>query len=133
MCLGFNISVRQHTKRVQGVQEQHYFPCIHCLSICPSGCLRLNHLVEFNNLATSHPLMVRVCESSIFFSVRPSICASASAHLSITPLDGINQTCYITSPHGKGMQEQHYFSVKSVLPCICGPSVCLSCYLLLNH
>ena len=37
----------------------------------------------------------------------------------------IYQTCYITSPHGKGVREQHYFSVR--------PSICPSRYLLLNH
>ena len=26
-----------------------------------------------------------------------------------------NQTCYITSPNGKGVQEQHYFSVRPVV------------------
>ena len=40
------------------------------------------------------------------------------------------QTCYITSPHGKGVQEQHYFSV---CPSIRHPSIYSSCYLLLNH
>ena len=34
-----------------------------------------------------------------------------------------NQTCYISSPHGKGLQ--HYLSVH--------PSICSPCYLLLNY
>ena len=37
-----------------------------------------------------------------------------------------NQTCYIISPHGEGVQEQHDF------PCVCCPSICQSRYLLLN-
>ena len=32
----------------------------------------------------------------------------------------------MTSPHGKGVQEQHYFPIQH-------PSICLSLYLLLNH
>ena len=38
-----------------------------------------------------------------------------------------NQTCYITSPHGKGVHEQHVF------PCVRRPSICPSRNLLLNH
>ena len=41
------------------------------------------------------------------------------------------QTCYITSPHGKGVQEQHFFLCVHL--CIRRPSICLSHYLLLNH
>ena len=61
-----------------------------------------------------------------FFSAcvsRPSICQSR--YLLLNHWADFNQTCYITYPHGKGVQEQHYFSV-------C-PFICPSRYLLLNH
>ena len=71
-----------------------------------------------------------------YFSVHPSARASLSVHLSVTlspakPQGGIFQTCYITSPHGKCVQEQQYF------PCVCAyvlplcvrASVCSSRYL----
>ena len=49
-------------------------------------------------------------------SVTPSVCPPAhpSACLSICLLNywaEFNQTCYMTSPHGKGVLEQNYFSV----------------------
>ena len=54
--------------------------------------------------------------------MRPS-----STHVSATLYHWaeFNQTCYITSPHGKGVREQHYFSVH--------PSICPSRYLLVNY
>ena len=162
-------------------------------SVCPS-CYLLNHWRNSTKLATSIPLMVRVWRSSILFlCVHPSV-RQSSVHLSVTlspsKLQGriqpnllhhfpswlgcaramlffhvsispcaraafffcvsvhrcvrrpsiclscylllnywaeFNQTCYITSPHSKGVQEQHFFL------CIHCPSICPSCYLLLNH
>ena len=57
--------------------------------------------------------MVRVYKSSIIFLCvrRPSICLSH--YLLLNHWAEFNQTCYITSPHGKGVQEQYYFSVRS--------------------
>ena len=59
--------------------------------------------------------------------VPTSICLSR--YLFLILWAEFNQTCYMTSPHGKGVREQHYFSV-----CL---SVCSSIYslryLLLNH
>ena len=50
-----------------------------------------------------HLVHVRACESNIIFpSVRPS-CYLLLNHR--------NQTCYLTSPSGKGVRKQHYFSV----------------------
>ena len=66
---------------------------------------------------------VPIRESVRPFVHRPSICLSC--YLLLNHWVEFNQTCYITSPHGKGVQEQHYFSV-------C-PSICPSCYLLFNH
>ena len=73
--------------------------------------------------------MVRVCKSNIIFPCirRPSICLSC--YLILNHWVEFNQTCYITSPHGKGMLEQHYFSM---CPCVRHPPICLSRYLL-NH
>ena len=66
-------------------------------------------------LTTSLSLMVRVCESNIFFHVSiilPSLCHAPSLHtLPINHWAEFYQTCFITSPHGKCMREQHYFSV----------------------
>ena len=41
---------------------------------------------------------------------RPPICPSR--YLLLNHLAEFYQTCYITSPHGKGVREQHYFSVR---------------------
>ena len=70
--------------------------------------------------------MVGVCESNIIFPCvrRRAICLSR--YLLINYSAEVNQTCYITSPHGNGVQEQHFFLC---IPC---PSICLSCYLLLQ-
>ena len=58
-------------------------------------------------------------------SIRPS------RNLLLNHRAEFNQTCYMTSPHGKGVQEQHY--VSSIRPSVQRPSICLSCYLFLNH
>ena len=65
--------------------------------------------------------------------MRPSsICLSR--YLLLNHWAEFNQICYITSPHGTGMREQHYFSVSSSLrPCVCRLSICPSYYLLLNQ
>ena len=56
--------------------------------------------------------MVRVCGSHIIFPClrRPSICPSR--YLLLNNWEEFNQTSYITSPHGKDVREQHYFSVR---------------------
>ena len=71
--------------------------------------------------------MVRVSESNIIFPciLCPSICPSC--YLLLNHRVEFNQTCYITSPHGKGVREQHFFL------CVCRLSICQSRYLLLNH
>ena len=48
----------------------------------------------------------------------PSICLSS--YLLLNHWAELNQTCYITSPHGKGVQEEHYFSVyrSGIPPCV---------------
>ena len=75
-------------------------------------------------LATSLPFMVRVCESNISYPCvrRPVICPSS--YLLLNHLAEFN--FYMTSRHGKGVREQHYFSVRP-------SSICLSRYLLLNY
>ena len=56
---------------------------------------------------------------------RLSICLSQ--YLLLNHWAEFNQTCYITSPHGKGVWEQHFF-----FP-ICLSGICPSYNLLLNH
>ena len=70
-----------------------------------------------------------MCKRNIFFQciLRPSICPSC--YLLLNHWMEFHQTCYITSPHGKGVQEQHYFLHSSIW-CL---SICPSCYLLLNQ
>ena len=93
------------------------FLCIH-LSVCPS----VRHIISFKTtrrnstkLATSLALRARVCKSNIIFLcvcpsiIRPSICPSC--YLLLNPLAEFNRTCYISSPHCKGVREQHYFFV----------------------
>ena len=87
-------------------------PCICRPSICLSHYYLLNHWADYSTkLATSFPLMVRVCESNIFFPCirRPSICPLR--YLFLNHWAEFNQTCYVTSSHVKGVLEQHYFSV----------------------
>ena len=59
--------------------------------------------------------MVRMCKSNVSFScVRPSVCRSSicpSSYLLLNHSAEFNQICYITSPHSKGVKEQHCFSV----------------------
>ena len=59
-----------------------------------------------------HLLMVMVCESNIFFPCvrRQSICLSR--YLLLNHWTEFNQTCLINIPHGKGVREQHYCSVR---------------------
>ena len=60
--------------------------------------------------------MVRICESNIILSMRPSS-ISLSRYLLLNHWAEFNQTCYITSPHGKGVREQHNFFLRpSVRP-----------------
>ena len=101
-------------------------------------------------IATSRPLMVRVCESNIIFPCvracihRPTVCLSCFLLLNLWA--EFNLSCYITSVHGKGVRQQHYFSVRpaglatatlffcaSISPCIHRPPICSSHHLLLNH
>ena len=77
--------------------------------------------------------MVRVCKSNIVFqfvclvpvSMCPSICLSC--YLLLNNWGEFNQTCYITSPNGKGVREQLFF------PCLRRSSIRRSRYLLLMH
>ena len=92
-------------------------------SVCPSRYFLLNYGRNSTKLATSLPHMVRVCNSNIIFLCvrpfvrRPSICFSR--YLLLNHWMEFNQTCYITSFHGKSN--------------IVFPSVRPSIYLLLNH
>ena len=56
--------------------------------------------------------MVRLCESNIIFCLsvcHPSICPSC--YLLLNHWAEFNQTCYMTSPYGKGVGEQVCLSV----------------------
>ena len=75
----------------------------------------------------------KVYESNIIFlcvrlSMRPSICLS---YYLLNHRAEFNQTCCITSLHGKVLREQRYFPC--VRPCVRRPSICSSRYLLLNY
>ena len=59
--------------------------------------------------------------------VCPSVCPSR--YLLLNHLAEFRKTCYITSPYGKGMQEQHFFFCASVRPYVRRPSICSSRYL----
>ena len=75
--------------------------------------------------------MVRVCKSNII-SVRPaSVHLSPSHYLPLNHWAEFNQTCYMTSPHDKGVREQYYFSVRRLS--VWRQSICPSRYLLPNQ
>ena len=61
--------------------------------------------------STSLLLLIRVCESNIIFLFvhLPSNCLSH--YLLLNHWAEFNQSCLITSPHDKGVREQHYFSL----------------------
>ena len=97
---------------VRMCEKNIIFLCVHQsvrpssahLSVTPSPPTSLGG-IQPN--ATSLPLMARVCESNIFACVRrPFVCPSC--YLLLNHQVEFNQTCYITSPHGKGVREQHY-------------------------
>ena len=105
----------------KGVREQHNLSVRP--SVRPSVRLSSLHLsVKLSpskqlggiqpKLATLHPAMVRVYESNIIFPCvrRPTICPSH--YLLLNHWAELNQTCFITSSHGKDVREQHYFSVR---------------------
>ena len=79
----------------------------------PSGGNQTNLLHHF-------PSQVR--ETNIIFQSgrRPSICPPCYPLLKHWA--DFSQTCYITSPHDKGVQKQHFF------PCANRPSICASRY-----
>ena len=55
--------------------------------------------------------------------IRPSV--RPSRYLLLNHWAEFYQTCYTTSPNGKGVQEQHYFSVRSsVYASVVRPFVC---------
>ena len=90
-----------------------------------------------------------ICNTSIRPPDCPSIhqSVSQSVHSSVCPSHNLllnhwaefYQICYITPPHGKGVQEQHYFFWASICASVVRPfqsvhsSVCPSHYLLLNY
>ena len=69
----------------------------------------------------------KVVREQHYFSVRPSVHPSIcpSRYLLLNHWVEFNQTCYITSPYGEHVRQQHYFSVQH-------PSICPSRYLLLK-
>ena len=127
--LSVHLSVTLSPKPLGGIQPNflHHFPSqLECaratlffhvlihLSIHPSVRLSSIYLsvmlspLNSTKLATSLPLMVRVCKSNIFFC---AFVVRSSRYLLLNHWAEFSQTCYITFPHGKGVQEQHYFSV----------------------
>ena len=71
-------------------------------------CWKLHTLVC---LIFKHSGTLRVRGQSIYLSIRPSKRPSVhlSRYLLLNHWAEFYQTCYITSSHGKGVQEQHYF------------------------
>ena len=99
------------------------------LSVCLSCYLLLNLWQNSTKLERSLLLMVRVCESNIIFSLSIPLCvyhaSVCPSHYLLNHWAEFNQTCYITSPHGKDVRKQHYFSVPlSVHGFLICPSVC---------
>ena len=97
-------------------------PTVH-LSVRPSCCLLLNHLVEFNQtcyMTSPHGMGGRLPH---YFPVHPS---GPSCCLLLNHWVEFNQICYMTFSHGKGLREQYYFSIRC-------PAICPSCYSLPNH
>ena len=112
----------------KGVRDIFFRASIRPCFCRPSRYLLLNHWAEFysTELATSLPLMVRVCESNIIFPcVRPSMrpCIRPSRYLLLNHWAEFYRLRYITSPH------ETLFFRASVRPCVRRPSH----YLLLNH
>ena len=64
-----------------------------------------------------------IVNTSIHPSAHPPACLSVqpSGYLLLNHWVEFYQTCHITSPHGKGVQEQHYFSV-------CLSAMCMSSF-----
>ena len=103
-------------------------PCVPRPSIWLSDYLLLKYSQNLPKLATPLSLMLRFARATLCVRPcvrRPSICPSR--YLLLNHWAEFHQICYITSPCGKGVREQHYFSVR--------PSSvhCVSRYLLLNH
>ena len=65
-----------------------------------------------------------IVNASVRPSVRQTVGQCPSRFLLLNHWAELSQTCYITSLHGKGVREQHYFSVHSsvrasvVRPCV---------------
>ena len=75
-----------------------------CLYYCVMGRRpesRINYLLTY--LHYFFRASIRPCVH------RPSICPSR--YLPLNHWAEFNRTCFITSPHGKGVREQHYFSL----------------------
>ena len=89
--------------------------------VCPSVRHAISSITTKQNLtklATSLPLIIRVCESNITYPCvhGPSICPSC--YLLLNHLAEFNQTCYITGPHAWGMREQDYFWCICLFMCL---------------
>ena len=105
-------------------------PCVHCPSICLSRSL-LNHYGNSTIFATSHPIMVRVCENILFFWASILRLSVHQAISSETTWRNSTKLCYITSHHDKGVREKHLFPC--IRPCIRLRSICPSSYFLINQ
>ena len=94
------------------------------LSPKPLGVIQPNLLHHFPSWLGCVRATLFFCVSALASVVHPSVCYAISSYTT-----GWNSTklANITFPHGKGVQEQHFFSMH--------PSSfhLLSCYLLLNH
>ena len=100
------------------------YPSVRPSSVNLSATLSPSKALGALKLSTSLPLIVRVCESNIFF-VRPSF-VHLSVKLSPKPLSGIQPNLL---PLWLGCARATLFFRVSIRR----PSICLSHYLLLNH
>ena len=108
----------------KGVQEQNYFsvrPSSVHLSVSlnppkPLGGMQPNLLHHF-------PSWLECARATLFFrvSVRPCVRRPSiylSRYLLLKHWAEFNQTCYIISPHCKGVREQHFFRASVVRPSV---------------
>ena len=91
----------------KGVREQHYFS-VRPSSIHLSVTLSPKSLVRIQpNLLHHFPSWLGCAKATLFFhpSIHPTF-VHLSIRLLLNPWAEFNQTCYMTSPHGKGVGEQ---------------------------
>ena len=130
----FNQTCYITSPHVKGVGEQHFFFLCTCHPSIGLSCyLLLNLWAEFNQTCYITSPHGKSVQEQHYFSVRPW-----SVHLSIKlsppkPLGRIQPNLLHHFPSWLGCARATLFFHVSICPCIRHPSICLSCYLLLNY